>query len=1114
MTTLEVDTLIIKKIGTSLKWSSSLKQGDIVLLNSTNTAKLNANKGGIKGILANTEYKVGTDLLTWQYGVHFEDQLAVGIATASRDLTSITPGADAEFTTITTSADTVVTFVMTQTELIITYDEKTTTLDITSLNGLNVRPWLSDISGGFSVTISLIKQLKITINDDCEAIFDTTSTDGSSIPVVFTTGSSSIATGNLSMTGNTLISTDTDGDISILPNGTGEVLLKTDPVSLLGAATKQYVDSKKHPALEAARIKTQTALSAYTQAGTGVGATLTADANGALTIDSVLIVVADRILVDTLGSTSDVHNGIYVATDIGSAGTPWILTRADDADEAGDLTAGLFIFIEEGTVNADSGWIISTDNPFTIDTDPIVWIQFSQAGTLTAANVGTGDGKVFRDKTGSVLNFKSVDIGSTKLTIVNGADDVTLDIDESKIIETGALNTGSITSGFGNIDVGTSSITASSISGTSVESTSYLQLADLATAGIGSIPTTDGIILHNSDNTKLNVYSGVWEEIAYVSDVNQLISRSLKHSAWASRSSSEVSGWVSTAWSPVLNIFATVAQFGTNRAMSSADGITWTTRTIQSNAWNRVIWCSVLNIFVAVGSGPTTRVATSTNGTSWTNRTIPEAIGLLDASWSPELGLIVAVSSSGTDRVITSPDGITWTARTVPLFAWKTVAWSSSLSLFVSLTLGGTAQSMYSSDGISWTSQAVTSRSYHEAIWCNDQNKFVAVHTTGVASSTDGINWTILGVGGGVWAGISWSPEAQLFVIIDLTGTAVATSPNATTWTIEVAPEAAQWTSITWSPSLMRFVGVGRAGANQVMISNVSTENKLQDAEGFYLNLESTSILTTDKKLTFDTNDTDRTIDLGGDLTIAGDLTTAGAYALTLTQTATTAVTLPTTGTLIAETATESTITKPLRLADGTVALPAYSLTSDIDTGFYKTADGALGFSSNGTLVSTLDSAGITVDGDIDMGTNKIIGAFGVANSYIDFGGLQEVRLNCNATQILRATANGVNITGVTTSTGAIKSNSGFDRVNAGALAIGGAIATSVDISSAGDTTTIKGALKVDGPVTFPSYTLAGVPSATPAGQQIFVSNMSGTPEMAFSNGTNWLRMSDLTVIS
>jgi len=85
----------------------------------------------------------------------------------------------------------------------------------------------------------------------------------------------------------------------------------------------------------------------------------------------------------------------------------------------------------------------------------------------------------------------------------------------------------------------------------------------------------------------------------------------------------------------------------------------------------------------------------------------------------------------------------------------------------------------------------------------------------------------------------------------------------------------------------------------------------------FNLALVSTSTITTaDKTLTLDVNDANRTIGLGGNLTTAGDFTTSGAFALTLTQTGATNVTLPTTGTLAtlagSETFTNKTITSPI----------------------------------------------------------------------------------------------------------------------------------------------------------------------------------------------------------
>ncbi|MBM3552155.1 MAG: hypothetical protein FJX45_10385 [Alphaproteobacteria bacterium] len=57
--------------------------------------------------------------------------------------------------------------------------------------------------------------------------------------------------------------------------------------------------------------------------------------------------------------------------------------------------------------------------------------------------------------------------------------------------------------------------------------------------------------------------------------------------------------------------------------------------------------------------------------------------------------------------------------------------------------------------------------------------------------------------------------------------------------------------------------------------------------------------------------------------------------------------------------------------------------------------------------------------------------------------------------------------------------------------------------------------LDVDGPICVKSYTVATVPSAAAkAGQQIYVSNEVGGGVIAFADGTNWRRCTDLAIIS
>lgn len=237
---------------------------------------------------------------------------------------------------------------------------------------------------------------------------------------------------NISIDGNTISSTDTNGNINILPNGTGEVLLKADPVSNLGAVTKQYVDgiASGLDIKESVRVKTDAALPTYTQSGTGVGATLTATGTGSFpSVDGVTISLNDRILVCGLGTTSDVHNGIYTLTDAGSGSGSWVLTRATDADEDSEVSDGMFVFVGEGTMYADSGWVQTTNDPVTVDSTVQVFTQFSGGGAFSAANVGTLGTGVFKQKVGSQFQFRNVAAGSTNLTTsLDGSDNILVDV--------------------------------------------------------------------------------------------------------------------------------------------------------------------------------------------------------------------------------------------------------------------------------------------------------------------------------------------------------------------------------------------------------------------------------------------------------------------------------------------------------------------------------------------------------------------------------------------------------------------------------------------------------------------------------------------------------------
>jgi hypothetical protein len=135
------------------------------------------------------------------------------------------------------------------------------------------------------------------------------------------------------------------------------------------------------------RAATPVALPAYTK----VGDIITANSFGALpTIDGVTLSGGDRLLLTQGAAGAD--NGIYDVTQVGDGSNPFILTRSSDANASDEFTTGMRVPIEDGTIYAESMFVLATDPPITLDVTTLTFVPDSIVPIGVANSVFASDG--------------------------------------------------------------------------------------------------------------------------------------------------------------------------------------------------------------------------------------------------------------------------------------------------------------------------------------------------------------------------------------------------------------------------------------------------------------------------------------------------------------------------------------------------------------------------------------------------------------------------------------------------------------------------------------------------------------------------------------------------
>lgn len=210
------------------------------------------------------------------------------------------------------------------------------------------------------------------------------------------------------------IQTQIDNKLS-LSGGTltGALTLSGAPTVDLHAATKAYVDS----------VAEGLHIHASCVAATTANINLSTDLENGDVLDGVTLATNDRVLVKNQSTQS--QNGIYVVQASGAA------VRATDFDAPAEIDGGDFVFVTGGTLYDNTGWV-QVNTVGTVGSDPIVFTQFSGAGTFTAGNGLTLTGNTFSIdtaitadlSTAQTLTNKTISGANNTLT-VRLANDVT-----------------------------------------------------------------------------------------------------------------------------------------------------------------------------------------------------------------------------------------------------------------------------------------------------------------------------------------------------------------------------------------------------------------------------------------------------------------------------------------------------------------------------------------------------------------------------------------------------------------------------------------------------------------------------------------------------------------
>ena len=299
------------------------------------------------------------------------------------------------------------------------------------------------------------------------------------------------------------------GTLAVDHGGTG-VTTSTGTGSVVLSASPQLTGTPTAPTAAAGTNTTQVATTQFVRtevdnARVGIDAkesvvaatTANITLSNTQTVDGVALAVGNRVLVKN--QTTATENGIYIVS-----GAAW--TRATDA-VTGTLTPGAFVFVESGSVNADSGWVLSTTGAITVGTTALSFAQFSGAGQIVAGNGLTKTGNTLDVGAGTGIAVAADTVGLTgqALALHNLATNGLIVRTSSGVVAaralTGVANRTTVTNGDGVSGNPTVDVASTYVGQTSINT--------LGTISSGTWAATDVEVSHGGTGTSSLAARGV-----------------------------------------------------------------------------------------------------------------------------------------------------------------------------------------------------------------------------------------------------------------------------------------------------------------------------------------------------------------------------------------------------------------------------------------------------------------------------------------------------------------------------------------------------------------------------------------------------------------------------